>query len=607
MSESPVYEFAEYRLDTGKLMLSRVGEQIPLTPKVFDTLLLLVRRRGEILTKEELLKTIWPDTVVEENNLNQHISTLRRVLGENRGENRFIATIPGRGYRFIPEVSTLIHRSAENAKQLRIGVLPFENIGAGDDREYLADGLTEETIAILGQIDPQHFSVIGRTSIRAYKGTTKSLAEIGREIDANYLVESSLRTEADRLRVTSRLIRVSDQLQLWSSSYDSEPGSMLSLQRELSTAIAQQIRLTLSPERLNAIARRQTLNAEAYDLYLHGRHFWQQLTPITTKKAIEYFTRATELDPKYALAWSGMADAFSTAPVNGDAPPQVVWPRAREAVTRALAIDPDLAEVQVSLGFLKLWLDWDWPAAIAAFRRAIELDPGYPLGHRMLGVVLSHASQHEEATASIRRARELDPLYVMHQSLSAQIAFAARDYDSAVRFGRHAVVVDPDFYIARIHLAQAYVEQGKYDLALDHLNSAGRLGVNTKVIAMRGYIFARTGRATEARGVLDTLLSIAKERYVPAFSIAMVHLGLGELEEAMQQLERGYEARDVHVVFLPIDAKWDRLRTGPRFTALLERCNFMQTNSTLPTESLTSRGSGPLPTFTHCKIDISDK
>jgi tetratricopeptide (TPR) repeat protein len=373
---------------------------------------------------------------------------------------------------------------------------------------------------------------------------------------------------------------------------------MLSLQRELSTAIAQQIRLTLSPERLNAIARRQTLNAEAYDLYLHGRHFWQQLTPTTTKKAIEYFTRATQLDLKYALAWSGMADAFSTAPVNGDAPPQVVWPRAREAVARAIAIDPDLAEVQVSLGFLKLWLDWNWPAAITAFRRAIELDPGYPLGHRMLGVVLSHASQHEEATASIRRARELDPLYVMHQSLSAQVAFAARDYDSAVRFGRHAVVVDPDFYSARIHLAQAYVEQGKYDLALDHLNSAGRLGVNTKVIALRGYIFARTGRAAEARGVLDTLLSIAKERYVPAFSIAMVHLGLGELEEAMQQLERGYEARDVHVVFLPIDAKWDRLRTDPRFTGLLERCNFMQTNSTPPTESLTSRGSGPLTTCT---------
>jgi DNA-binding winged helix-turn-helix (wHTH) protein len=199
--ESPIYEFAQYRLDAGKLMLWRVGEPIPLTPKAFDTLLLLVRRRGEILTKEELLQTIWPDTIVEENNLNQHISTLRRVLGENRGENRFIATIPGRGYRFIPEVNTLLSHTSRNGegspKQVRIGVLPFENIGAGEEREYLADGLTEETIAILGQIDPQHLSAIGRTSVRAYKRTTKSLAEIGRELGATYLVESSRDLEAD--------------------------------------------------------------------------------------------------------------------------------------------------------------------------------------------------------------------------------------------------------------------------------------------------------------------------------------------------------------------------------------------------------------------------
>ena len=576
--ESPIYEFADYRLDAGRLMLWRIGEPIPLTPKAFDTLLLLVRRRGEILTKEELLQTIWPDTIVEENNLNQHISTLRRVLGENRGENRFIATIPGRGYRFIPEVNTLLSHASRNGegtpKQVRIGVLPFENIGAGEEREYLADGLTEETIAILGQIDPQHLSAIGRTSVRAYRRTTKSLAEIGRELGATYLVESSLRGEGDRLRVTSRLIRVSDQLQLWSSSYDSEPDSMLTLQRELSTVIAEQIRLTLSPERLQAIGRRQTQNPAAYDLYLHGRHYWQQLTPTTTKKAIEYFTHATELDPNYALAWAGLADTFSTGPVNGDAPPHVVTPRAREAVARALAVEPDLAEVQTSVGFFKFWLEWDWAGAIAAFRRAVELDPGFPMGHRMLGVVLSHAAQHDEAIECIRRARELDPLYVMHQSLSSQVAFAARDYDSAVRFGRHAVVVDPDFYIARVHLSQAYVELGEYDLALDHLNAAGRIGVNTKVIAMRGYIFGRTGRNDEAQSVLNTLLSIAKERYVPAFCIAMVHLGLGELEEAMQWLERGYEARDVHVVFLPIDAKWDPLRSEPRFTRLLERCNF---------------------------------
>jgi len=573
-ADLPIYEFGDYRLDAGKLLLSRAGEHVPLTPKVFDTLLLLVKRKGEVLAKEEILSTIWPDTIVEENNLNQNISTLRRVLGESRGENRFIATVPGRGYRFIPEVQTVFSSSNGKPGQVRIGVLPFENIGAGPEREYLADGLTEETIASLGQIDPQHFSAIGRTSVMSYKRTTKSLAEIGKELDATYLVESSLRAEGHRLRITSKLIRVHDQLQIWSASYDSEPGSILTLQRELSIVIAEQVRLTLSPERLQALGRRQTQNAEAYDLYLHGRHFWQQLSAPTTRKAIEYFTHATNLDPNYALAWSGLADCYTSGPVNGDAPPQIVWPRAREAVSQALSAEPDLAEVQTSLGSLKFWLDWEWPAAEAAYRRACELDPGYPLAHRMLGVVLSHMCRHEEAKASIRRARELDPLYVMHQSLSSQIAFAARDYPASVQFARQAIVVDPDFWIAQLHLAQVYVEMGENELALAALNNSGKLGVNSKVIALRGYLFARMGRIEEAHDVINTLLSISQERYVPPYSMAIVHMGLGQYDHAMQWLERCYDARDVHVIFLPVDPKWDPLRSDVRFCSLLQRCGF---------------------------------
>jgi DNA-binding winged helix-turn-helix (wHTH) protein/tetratricopeptide (TPR) repeat protein len=575
-AEVPIYEFGEYQVDAGKLMLSRSGQPVPLTPKVFDTLLLLVKRSGEVLDKEALLRSVWPDTMVEENNLNQNISTLRRVFGESRGENRYIATVPGRGYRFMPEVRTISQRSCGPAQPVRIGVLPFENIGAGNEREYLADGLTEETIVSLGRIDPQHLSTIGRTTVMVYKRSSKSLAEIGKELDAAYLVESSLRAEGVRLRITSRLIRVRDQLQIWSASYDSEPGSMLALQRELSQAIAEQIRLTLSPERLRALGRRQTRSAEAYDLYLQGRHFWQQLSPPTTKKAIEYFAKATDLDPSYALAWSGLADCYTSGPVNGDAPPQMFWPKAREATARAVSAEPDLAEVQTSLGSLKFSLDWDWPAAEIAYRKAIELDPSYPLGHRMLGVLLSHTCRHEEAQASIRRARELDPLYVMHQSLSSQVAFGARDYPAAVQFARQAIVVDPDFWIGQLHLAQVLVELGEMDPALAALNNSGKLGVNSKVIALRGYVFARMDRSEEAQNVLHTLLAIARERYVPPYAMAIVHAGLGQFELALEWLERCYDARDVHLIFLTMDPKWDPLRSEPRFSNLLRRCGFAQ-------------------------------
>lgn len=573
--ELQIYGFEDYRLDAGKLLLSRAGEPVPLTPKVFDTLLVLVKHAGEVLEKEELIRTVWPDAIVEENNLNQNISALRRALGESRGENRYIATVPGRGYRFIPNVQTISGTASEEPEHVKIGVLPFENIGAGNDRDYLADGLTEETIASLGQIDPEHIRVIGRTSVMSYKRTVKSLAEIGRELDATYLVESSLRAEGERFRITSKLIRVRDQLQTWSASFDSEPGSILAMQRELSKTIAEQVRLRLSPERLRALARRQTRNAEAYNLYLHGRHFWQQLSPPTTRKAIEYFTHATELDSSYALAWSGLADCYTSGPVNGDAQPQIVWPLAREATRHAVEAEPNLAEVQTSFGSLKFWLDWEWPAAELAYRNAIQLDPNYPLGHRMLGVALSHMCRHEEAEAEIRRARELDPLYVMHQSLSSQIAFAARNYSAAVQFARQAIVVDPEFWIAQVHLAQVYIELGENQLALAALNYCGKFGVNSKAIALRGYVFARMGRIEDALEVLNTLLSISKERYVPPYAMAIVHAGLKQYDLALQWLDRCCDARDVHVVFLTVDPKWDPMRGDARFSSLLHRCGLL--------------------------------
>jgi tetratricopeptide (TPR) repeat protein len=326
---------------------------------------------------------------------------------------------------------------------------------------------------------------------------------------------------------------------------------------------------------VNGLARRQTRDAEAYDLYLRGRYFWTQLSPLTTRRAVEFYARAAELDPGYALAWAGLADAYSSSPINGDAPPKQVWPRAREAVERAVAAAPDLAETQGSLGLMKFWLDWDRPAAAAAFRNAIELDPGYGLAHRTLGIVLSHMGRHDDAQSAMRCARQLDPLDFVHLALSAQVAFAARDYPGAIDFARQANVLDPEFWVGYYQLAQAYEQLDRNDLAFDALQKAGQFsGGNSKVVALRGYLFGKLGRAGEALEVLNTLDAVARERYIPPCSKALVYAGLGQHGQALDWLDRAYDAHDVHLLLLLTDPKWDALRGEARFQLLLERCGF---------------------------------
>ena len=630
-----VLHFADLSIDPASRLLLRAGTPIPLTPKVFDTLLHLVQNPNRVLSKQELLQVLWPDAAVEENNLNQNISTLRRLLGDTRGENRFIATVPGIGYRFTAPV-----RAIAPAQPIRIAVLPFENLGADPERDYLADGLTEETIASLGQIDPTHLSVIGRTSVMRFKRTTLSLSQIASELEASHLLESSLRAERDRLRITSRLIRVSDQLPIWTASWDSEPVSLLNFQRELSIAIAEQVRLRLSPTHLTALAERHSRNAEAYDLYLRGRFFFNQFNAPATQRAVEYFTRATTLDPGYALAWSGLADAFASSPVSGDTAPARLLDRAREAATNAVRSDPTLAEAQTSLGFFSFWLGWDWALSESAFRKAIATDPNYAFAHRMLGILLSHCGRSAEALASIERARELDPLNPMNRALSSQIAFAARDLPSAIQFGREAILLDPEFWIGHFQLAQALAEAGDPE-ALEALNRAARFSnSNSKTLALRGYLHALAGQPAEALEILHTLERVAAKpavqppavqppavqphgspqgekpqatpvaRYIPPYAMALIHAGLSQASAApgaghhaslahaslahaslaIDWLDRAYSVHDVHLAFLTVDPKWDTFRRHPRFVALLERCPFYSSVLSSPPPAVPGQG-----------------
>jgi len=335
------------------------------------------------------------------------------------------------------------------------------------------------------------------------------------------------------------------------------------------------IRDRVTPEQLSALERQQAQNPEAYDLYLRGRYFWNLLSPPTTQRALEFFARATEVDPNYALAWSGIADALATSPITGDASPLRVWPRAREAAECAVRVAPSLAEAQTSMGFVKFWLDWDWGAAETAFRDAIEANPSYALGHRMLGMVLSHLNRKEEARTAIKRARELDPLNAGHFALSAQIAFAGRDFAAAVEFAQQAIAIDPEFWIGHIQLGQAHEQLNNTGPALEALVSAGRLSGNSKAISLRAYVLAKAGKPDAAHKLLRTLEeSASRERHVPPYAIALIYLGLGEKDLVFEYLERAYDAHDVHLAFLTCDAKWDGYRGEARFVDLVGRSGF---------------------------------
>jgi len=458
---------------------------------------------------------------------------------------------------------------------LVLGVLPFEYLTGDADQDYIVDGFVEEMIASLGGVAPERMSVIGRTSMMAYKGTTKASAEIGRELGVDYLLEGSVRTEDGRYRITSTLVRAPDQVQIWSASFDREPSRLLDLQRELSVTIAEQVRLQLSPERADALARRQTTHPEAFDLYLRGRYLWGQLSPATLPRALDYYGQAAALDPDYALAWSGIADVWASRPMNSDTVPAEAAAYARDAADRALAAGPELSEAHEAKGVVQYYFDWDWPAAETSFARAVELDPSNAVAHRMLGHVRSQMGRHEEGLASMRRARELDPFSAANYALSAQVAFQARRYDEALDSARQATVIDPDFWIGYMQLGQVLDELGRRDEAVEALARSARLsGGNSKPVALRAYVLARAGRVDEARDILATLESPAPGRHVPPYALALAHAGFGDREAVFTWLDRAYETRDVHIVFLPVDPKWDAYRSDPRFLDQLERAGL---------------------------------
>lgn len=575
-----------------------------------EALILLVSRRGGLVSREELIERLWGTQVVIEfdTGLNTVVRKIRQALEDPVEQPRFLETVTGKGYRFVAPVEAgteIVTAPASSVSRrtwvmaaagvvvigaliaagltllrpppaIRIAVLPFDNLSPTHEQDYLADGLAEDTIASLGQIDATHLEVIGTSSTIAYKRGGKPLAEIGRELDVDYAVQGSLRAEGTRLRVTSTLIRVDDQVQLWTAAFDRELTSTLGLQRDLSAAIAQQIHIKVSPERSAALIERQTADPVAYDLYLRGRHEWRRVTPAGNRIALEFYEQAIKRDPDYALAWSGIAQTLGAAPLNSEARPADVVARARDAAHRAIEHAPDLSEAQLAWGYHHFWLDWNWTLAETSLRRAVELDPSNAFAHLELGHVLSQLGQQEEARLLVRRARELDPLFPMSYALSAQVAFQSRDFAQAQEFARQSIAMDPQFWIGYLQLGQALEQLNDFPGALSALEQAIRYADgNSKPAALRAYVLARMGRSDEASAALAELEASARQRYVPPYQLALINAGLGREDDARRWLDRGLEEHDIHLGFLPVEPKWDTWRKRPWFVALLERCQFV--------------------------------
>jgi TolB-like protein/DNA-binding winged helix-turn-helix (wHTH) protein/Flp pilus assembly protein TadD len=625
-----IFRFRDFELDVAAYELRRQGRPVKLGRQPMDLLILLVGSRRQLVSRSDIVERLWgKDVFVDvETGVNTAISKIRQALRDSPDAPEFVETVPGKGYRFIAAVEVVSDppdhgslpvaaasstgvdagvgvspaskpRTANQTRlaialpvvvlvagvvawtwlgggtvsRVTLAVLPFANIGSDPEREYLAAGLTEETSASLAQVDPERLSVKERTL--RYKGTTKTVAEIGRELSVDYLVESTIRAEASRLRVTATLIRVRDQEHVWSQSYEREPTSLLGLEQELSTAIADQIRVRLSPDHVRGSARRQTQNPDAFDAYLRGRFLASRRTAATNAGAVQQYLRAIALDSNYALAWSSLGFTYVGSVMNSDAPPLDMGPLARDAAAHAVHANANLAESQLIVGYVNWALDWDWTAAESALRRAIRLDPSDAAAYRTLGHALSQSRQHGEAEQAMRRTRELEPLEPFTYALSAQVAFQARDYRAAVEHARRAVLIDSTFWIGNMQLGQAFEATGESDLALVALTDAVRFsGGNSKAISLRGYILAKTGQTNEAREVLRKLEADAAERYVPPYAMALVHAGLGEREAAFAWLEKAYDVRDVHLIYLTVDPKWDPYRSDARFDKLLVRCGF---------------------------------
>ena len=626
-----LYRFDQFALDSRKRTLSRAESPVSLTPKAFDVLLFLVQNPNRLVTKDELLQAVWGDTFVEEGNLTQYISHLRKALGEHSEDARLIVTIARKGYQFTAKVTVAAAADIEEpagvqastAESLRtearpfrehamkdavakpptrwwkvaivgafalilvvasyiswrhfrpatpappgritLAVLPFKNLTGDPNQEYLADGLTEEMISQLTRLNPEQLGVIARTSVMGYKNKDTPLDQIGRDLSVQYVLENSLRENGDHLRLTAQLVQVKDQTHLWSQDYNYLAKDFLDVEDDVAKTVAREIQLRLTSQQQARLAQTHPVDPEAFDAYFQGRY--QGKDPDVAAK---YFERATQLDPSYALAWVWLSRARFRQADDGRLPVEEGKRLAREAVERALALDPNLADANNQMGEMKQSLDFDWVGGEAYMQRAIALEPGNAELVHSAAASAARLGRFDEALRLARRAIELDPLNYRLRGGLGQIEYWMGSLDEAVADLKRSIELNPQGQLGRIVLAEVYTIQGRPQDALAETEQI-RIGSHFR-LQQYAIAYHALGREKESDAALQEL--ITKYPTIDAVQIAEIYAFRKQLDEAFEWLDRAYAVRDSGLNETKVTPLLKNLHNDPRYTAFLKKLNL---------------------------------
>lgn len=573
-----ILRFGLYEVDLRAGELRKSGIRVRLQEQPFQVLALLLRQPGELVTREEIQQEIWGgDTFVDfDHGLNKAISKLREALCDSSTEPRYIETVARRGYRFLAPVMSLRGSTGNGrpvTRRLRIAVLPFQNLSGDPKQEFFSDGLTEEMIIQVGQLQPAQLSVIARTSVMQYKGSAKGVQAIGQELQADYVLEGSVRRYEDRVHISAQLVQVSDESCLWAESFEREFADFFGIQREVARKIGASLALELLPEKKQEAAQ-PAPSAVAHEAYLYGRLLWNRRTEMFVNEAIRQFSEALKLDPGHALAHAGLAKCYGMLGWYGTISAHEAGEKASAAVQRGLQIDSSLAEVQCSLALVKFWYEWDWAAAEAAFRKALERSPNYAAAHHWYGTFLNAMGRFDEAETAYDRAAELDPKSVTVEKSFADVHLFRREYALAIERLRSVIEHDARLFSAHYDLGRAYLYSGKFCEAVSAFETAMELSGNLAGTAVLGCALAKAGRRDEAEAILDDLRNPASQRSVSDAGVALILASLGEMEQALEWLEQAFERRCFWLVYLNVDPCYDSLRNEQRFRSLVRRMRF---------------------------------